>query len=195
MLFTTLLLSALAATPADADPSLAFSRTYESRQARLLEGLQLESDYVLPSSPVLQLTHADTLALAPAPLALDTGGGLRSDERAVVALLLGLIVGFGTGHLIAGDRDGFLLFLIVDVAIIVAGALLHAAVGHGIFWGLGLLVSHIIQGITAYEAASGRRLVELTRSRAVQLAAVHGEVPAAGREPATVTTRVYGLSF
>lgn len=195
MLLTTLLLSALAASPADADPSLSFSRTYEARQARLLEGVQLESDYVLPTSPLLQLVHADTLALGSAPLPLDTGGGLRSGTRPLVALLLGLIIGFGTGHLFAGDQDGFVLFLIVDVAIIVLGAMLHAAVGHGFFFGLGLLVSHIIQGIDAYQTAGGSRIVELTRSRAVQLAAVGGDAAGAGREPAQITTRVYGLSF
>ena len=195
MLLTTLLLSALAASPVDADPSLSFSRTYESRQARLLEGVQLESDYVLPRSPVLQLTHADVLALSSPPLALDTGGGLRSDTKPLVALLLGLILGFGTGHLVAGDQDGFVLFLVVDIAIIVAGALLHVAVGHGVLWGLGLLVSHIIQGIDAYQTAGGGRIVELTRSRAVQLAAVRSEAPGGSRELASVTTRVYGLSF
>jgi hypothetical protein len=195
VLLTTLLLSALAATPVDADPSLSFAHTYEARQARLLEGVQLESDYVLPSSPMLRLMHADVLALDSAPLPLDTGGGLRSDTKPLVALLLGLILGFGTGHLIAGDQDGFVLFLIIDVAIIVVGAIFEAALGVGLFWGLGLLVSHIIQGIDAYQTAGGSRIVELTRSRAVQVAAVGPRAPAAGRELAQVTTRVYGLSF
>jgi hypothetical protein len=191
VLFTALLLTALSAAPADVDPSLSFSRTFEARQARLLEGLQLESDYTIPETPMLRLLQESGLGFASSPLALDTGGALRSDTKPLVALLLGLIVGFGTGHLIAGDQGGFVLFLIVDVAIIVAGALLHAATGVGLFWGLGLLVSHVIQGIDAYQTAGGSRIVQLTRERAVELAAVRSD----GRDAPLTTTRLYGMRF
>jgi hypothetical protein len=198
VLLTTLLLTALAASPADADPSLSFARTYEAREARLLPGVELQSDYRLPQTPMLRLLQEGAVGFVsqlPLPLALDTGGGLRSDTKPIVALLLGLIIGFGTGHLIAGDQDGFLLFLIVDVAIIVVGAIFQAAFGVGVFWGLGLLVSHIIQGIDAYQTAGGQRIVQLTRERAVELADVAHGVPAPGREASLVTTRLYAVSF
>ena len=192
MLLTSLLLTALATAPvAPADSSVTFLSTFEARQARLLEGLQLESDYRIPETPMLRLLQESGLGLPSAPLALDTGGGLRSDTKPIIALLLGLIVGFGTGHLVAGDQDGFLLFLLVDVAIIVAGVIFEAALGVGLFWGLGLLVSHVIQAIDAYQTAGGGRLLRMTRERAVEFA----DVPALGRDAPPVTTALYQVRF
>jgi hypothetical protein len=192
VLLTSLLLTALATAPVQAaDSSVTFLSTLEARQARLLEGLQLESDYRLPQTPMLRLLQESGLGLPSAPLALDTGGGLRSDTKPIVALLLGLIVGFGTGHLVAGDQDGFLLFLLVDAAIIVGGIIFEAVLGVGIFWGLGLLVSHVIQAIDAYQTAGGHRILKMTRERAMEFA----EVPATVRDAPPVTTALYQVRF
>lgn len=117
---------------------------------------------------------------------------MSSEVRQVLALVLGLFIGFGTGHLLVRDTDGFLLFLVVDVAIIVVSSVFRLAVG-GWFWGLGgaaLLVSHVIQGIDALGKAGGPRLVEATRQRAVQVADVSG-----GRDTPPITTRAFALGF
>ncbi|HZH77187.1 MAG TPA: hypothetical protein VEY88_14250, partial [Archangium sp.] len=94
--------------------------------------------------------------------------------------------------LIARDRDGFILFLIVDAAIIVVSSVFRFAVG-GWFWGLGgvaLLISHVIQGIDALGKAGGPRLVEAARKRAVEVADVSG-----GRDAPPVTTRAFAFTF
>src|SRR6185312_16564439 len=107
------------------------------------------------------------------------------------ALVLGLFLGFGTGHLVARDRDGFILFLVVDLAIIVVSSVFKLAVG-GWIWGLGgvaLLVSHVIQGVDALGKAGGPRIVEETRKKAVLVADVTG-----GRDAPLVTTRAFAFS-
>ncbi len=117
---------------------------------------------------------------------------MDSEVRQVAALLLGLFIGFGTGHLLVKDQDGFILFLIVDAAIIVVSAVFRLAVG-GWFWGLGgiaLLVSHVIQGIDALGKAGGPRIVEATRQRAVEVADASG-----GRDTPPTTTRAFAFNF
>jgi hypothetical protein len=56
---------------------------------------------------------------------------------------------------------------------------------------VGLLVSHILQGLDAYSGAGGPRIVEFTRRRAVELASVAGGT----RDTPLVTTRALGFSF
>ena len=197
MLVSLLLASLLATSPTAepapaADPTVSFAHSMEGRHARLLEGLQLAATFKPSETPPLRLTDAMRLGLMDAPLPLDTGGGVDSEVKQVLALVLGLFIGFGTGHLLVRDQDGFILFLIVDVAIIVASTLLRWAVG-GWFWGLGgaaLLVSHVIQGIDALGKAGGPRIVELTRQRAVEVADVSG-----GRDTPPITTRAFAFSF
>ncbi|MBM7116571.1 hypothetical protein [Archangium primigenium] len=197
MLVPVLLASLFALTPVEsapsaADPSVSFARTWEGRQARLLEGLELAATFKPSETPALRLTDATRLGLMDAPLPLDTGGGVSSDLRPVLSLALGLILGFGLGHIVAGDTNGFILFLVVDVAIIVASSVLHYALG-GIFWGIGglaLLVSHVIQGIDAYQTAGGARIVEATRRRAILVADTSN-----GRDAPLVSTRAFGFAF
>ena len=194
LLASLLALSPTESAPSAADPSISFARTWEGRQARLLEGVELAATYKPSQTPALRLTDATRLALMGAPMPLDMGGGVSSgNTEPVLALVLGLLVGFGTGHLIAGDSSGFLLFLVVDVAIIVVSSVLTAVLAHGLFWGLGglaLLASHIIQGIDAYQTAGGSRIVEATRQRAVLVADSSN-----GRETPLVTTRAFSFAF
>lgn len=195
MLVPLLLASLLSATPVApapaADPTVSYARSMEGRHARLLDGLELAATFKLSQTPALRLTDAERLGLLH-PLPLDTGGGVDAETRQVLALVLGLFIGFGTGHLVARDRDGFLLFLIVDAAIIVVSSVFRIAFG-GWFWGLGglaLLVSHVIQGIDALGKAGGPRIVEETRQRAVEVADV-----SRGRDAPPTTTRAFAFSF
>ncbi|MCY1078402.1 hypothetical protein [Archangium lansingense] len=197
MLVPLLLASLLATSPAPesapaADPTVSFAHSIEGRHARLLEGLELAATFKPSETPPLRLTDAMRFGLMDAPLPLDTGGAMDSEVRQVAALLLGLFIGFGTGHLLVRDQDGFILFLIVDAAIIVASAVFRLALG-GWFWGLGgvaLLVSHVIQGIDALGKAGGPRIVEVTRQRAVEVSDVSG-----GRDTPPITTRAFAFSF
>lgn len=196
MLVPLLLASLFAVTPVEsapaADPTVSFARSMEGRHARLLEGLELAATFKPSETPPLRLTDAMRFGLMDAPLPLDTGGGVDAETRQVLALVLGLIIGFGTGHLVARDRDGFILFLVVDLAIIVVSSVFRFAVG-GWFWGLGglaLLISHVIQGIDALGKAGGPRLVEQTRQRAVEVADV-----SRGRDAPPVTTRAFAFTF
>jgi len=196
MIASLLLASLIAVTPADpaapADPTVSFARSMEGRHARLLEGLELAATFKPSETPALRITDAVRFGLMGAPLPLDTGGGVDAEVRQGLALVLGLIVGFGTGHLVARDRDGFLLFLIVDLAIVVVSAVMRFALG-GWFWGLGglaLVISHVIQGIDALGKAGGPRIVEATRQKAVLVSDVSG-----GRDSPLITTRAFALSF
>ncbi len=196
MVVSLLLASLLSVTPAEpaspADPTVSFAHSMESRHARLLDGLELAATFKPSVTPPLQLTDATRFALMGTPLPLDTGGGVDAETRQVLALVLGLFLGFGTGHLVARDQDGFILFLVVDLAIIVVSSVFRLAVG-GWFWGLGgvaLLVSHVIQGIDALGKAGGPRIVEETRKKAVLVADVSG-----GRDAPLITTRAFAFSF
>ena len=196
MVVALLLASLVSVTPAEsaplADPTVSFAWSMEGRHARLLEGLELAATFKPSLTPALRITDSMRLGLMGAPLPLDTGGAVDAEVRQALALILGLFLGFGTGHLIARDRDGFILFLIVDAAIIVVSSVFRFAVG-GWFWGLGvvaLLISHVIQGIDALGKAGGPRLVEAARERAVEVADVSG-----GRDAPPVTTRAFAFTF
>jgi hypothetical protein len=202
MLATALLLASLVATTPEpvpsGDPTVSFAQTLEHRHARLLEGLELSATWKPSETAPLRLMDSVRFGLMDTPLPLDMGGGQRGggisgDTRRVLALVLGLIIGFGTGHLVAGSQDGFILFLIVDLAIVVVSSVFRVAFGSSLLWGLGglaLLVSHIIQGLDAYAQAGGQRIVEQTRQRAIPLADVTG-----GRDAPIITTRSFSFSF
>src|SRR4051812_28432423 len=120
LLFALLLASpALASTPAlhlvqfeDAAPSTVPLLAPES--AALPYSFHLPALKFQGASPSLPLP-------LPMPSMPDEGGGagVSSDVIPVLAILLALFVGFGTGHLVVHDREGFILFLIVDVVIVV----------------------------------------------------------------------------
>lgn len=182
---------ALAASPVDAQSNIKLGDS--QRRASLLLGTSLENDYQPSHHPSVRLMDDVKFLRGEGPTPLDQGGGLSGETKQILALILGFIPGFGLGHLIAGDRDGFILFLIIDIVLWVVGGFVGAFWGGGIFWGLGglvWLVVHIFQAIDAYGAAGGPRLVEKLRERAVRIAAVPGKES----EP-LITTRVWSLSF
>jgi len=137
-------------------------------------GTSLRLDYGSPQAPI------------------DEGGGVSAETRQIMALLFGLLLGFGTGHLIAHDSDGFILFLALDIGIIVLATVLDIVVHTDLFWvfgGLALLVSHIIQGIDAYAAAGGPRLVDRAREDTMVIASRRD------RDAPTPAIRFYSFSF
>lgn len=186
-------LSAVDAQSLEEKPGITLtSAKVDQRAASLLGGLELDASWRPSSFAPLRLTDGIRLAAAPTPLALDRGGGLDSDLRQILALILGFVPGFGLGHLVARDKDGFILFLIIDIALY---TLWWAISGYvwGPFWGVGgivWLVVHIIQALDAYAEAGGPRIVEIMRERAVEIAggSRHRESPA-------VTAKVFEYSF
>lgn len=160
-----------------------------------LADLKLESDVQPSAHPILKigdsLRYANTHSLPP----LDLGGALSSDTRQVLALLLGLFVGFGTGHLVARDRGGFILFLVVDIVIWALWGTFHVAT-RGFFWGIGgvaVLISHIIQGLDAYASAGGESFVQAVRENTVLIADKGRD--AAAPPVALPTSRAFAFSF
>ncbi|HZH04291.1 MAG TPA: hypothetical protein VEY30_10925 [Myxococcaceae bacterium] len=180
--------------PALAETGVGLAQTLEGRRASLLEGAELDATYRPSEAEPLRLIDSVRFGRQDRPFPLDRGGALDDDSRPVLSLVLGFLIGFGLGHLVAGDRDGFLLFLLVDVAIVVVTIVLDSVIQGGPFGVLGVLAlvaSHIIQGIDSYAEAGGERLVQRTRETAL--------VPLASSEenrlsPATVT-RVFRYAF
>lgn len=108
----------------------------------------------------LQHAYADAAQALQVELpALDTGGGAGGDD-ALLGFILGILPGFGLGHLVVGDDDGFLFFVIVDVAVIAAGILLSALVGwSSLSWAVmvvGWIGIHVMQGLDAFRSGGGR---------------------------------------
>ncbi len=179
--------------PVDSGRGISLLDSSEKRAASLLEGVSLAASWKPSQTPPLRLTDALRFARSEWPLALDQGGGLSSDLRQILALILGFIPGFGLGHLVAGDRDGFILFLVIDIALYAAGIVLGTFLKTGLFWGLGgvvWLVVHIIQAIDAYGSAGGARIVQRLRENAV-------EVATSGRtsDAPVTTTRAWSIAF
>lgn len=171
---------------------IGLSQTLGGRKASLLGNVELAATYTPSATPALRLLDGIRFERSGAPLPLDTGSGLSSGDRPILALLLGLIVGFGTGHLI-GRSDGFVLWLVVDIAIVAATVVLGAVLWlpyYGGLTGLALLVTHIIQGLDAYQKSGGERIVQMTRERSVPLAST-----GSGLDRPAVTTRAFALAF
>ena len=137
--------------------------------------------------PIFDGAHAPSAGLlgssasAPAPrllprLALDgelawaagegSGAGMTRGERQVLALILGIIPGFGIGHAVAGS-PAWILWLVVDIILLVV-------LGFGFWWGpywwggglggLGaaiFVVERVLEGYFAYRAAGGRAIAAL----------------------------------
>lgn len=187
-------LSAVDSPPAQQTPGITLaSADAERRNVSLLGGVELDSSWRPSSYAPLRLTDGIRFASSASPLPLDRGGGLDSDLRQILALVLGFVPGFGLGHLIARDKDGFILFLIIDIALYVVFGTVGWVLRWGPFWGIGgvvWLVVHIIQALDAYGEAGGARIVEIMRERAVEIAGAsrHREAPAA-------TAKVFEYSF
>lgn len=121
-----------------------------------------------PTSRLHLIDHALTLAdrdRDPMQGARE-GGVLDTSTRQALCLILGVLLGFGTGHLLAHDQRGFILFLVIDVAVIAALIVLDAIVQTELVYGLtvlGFLVERVVQGLDAYGAAGGQRILERER--------------------------------
>lgn len=199
MLTAALLLTAtLAATPAPAnDSGISLSTTTDARKVTLTGGAVLESDYQPSLHSELRLTDDLRLLHGDSPAPLDHGGGVSSDVRQILALILGFFPGFGLGHLVAHDKSGFILFLVIDIVLHVLGWTVGFVVFHGwgLFWGIGsllYLVVHIIQALDAYASAGGERILMNTREKAVRFANSDDE----GRpNPPVITSRIFKLEF
>lgn len=168
-------------------------QTQPERSARLLDA-ELESSARPSESAVLRLLDGTFLGQARLPRLDD--GGADTGTRQILSLVLGFFPGFGLGHLVARDRDGFILFLIIDLALYAGGVVVGSVLGSGLFWGLGglvWLVVHIFQALDAYARSGGERLVQRARDQAVLVASASGRT--APLDPAAVTTRLLGLSF
>ena len=119
---------------------------------------------------------------------LDEGGGASDDQ--LFGFILGFIPGFGLGHLIQDDGDGFVFYLIVDFAVVGAGVLLTALLGMtSLAWAvlvLGWVGIHLMQGLDAYRRAGGggRRRAEAWAAppdeRLARRGADHGVLVQAG---------------
>ncbi|HEY7724280.1 MAG TPA: hypothetical protein VH880_03045 [Anaeromyxobacteraceae bacterium] len=115
--------------------------------------------------PALGVGLADPAARWPVDLARDRGGG-RGGGRAepALALLLGIIPGFGIGHLVAGSPR-WVTWLVVDIVIafVAWGPFWYwpARPGYFPFLNLLVLVERIFEGLSAYEAAGGHRVFRL----------------------------------
>lgn len=123
-------------------------------------------------APHLLDAHLDLFglgALAELPLGqLDQGGGagraLHTDAetRQVLSFILGIIPGFGIGHLLAGSHDGFVLFLIVDVVLLTAD-ILFCSLAPDPLCALGWVVTvveRVFEGYDAYTSSGGARLAQ-----------------------------------
>ena len=142
------LLVALAAAPAGARADLTLRLAAFDGPAAPAPPQHLE----LPALAVDGMT-------APA-FALDEGGGAgrRGGHRAdpAVSLILGIIPGFGIGHLIAGSQQ-WIYWLIADILIFAVwpGGFFYFNGSGYPFLGLLVLVERIVEGISAFQAAGG----------------------------------------
>jgi hypothetical protein len=108
-------------------------------------------------------------------LALDEGGGAGARHRRVepaIALILGIIPGFGIGHLVAGS-DQWPIWLIVDIVIFVVwpGGFFFTGDRAYSFLGLLVLVERVFEGISAYQAAGGGPVFRSERGLAARMLA------------------------
>ncbi|MFL5318014.1 MAG: hypothetical protein ACJ790_00055 [Myxococcaceae bacterium] len=173
-MFTAALLLTVSLAAAPEPSGVTLSDTASSRKVSLTEGAVLESGYLPSLHSELRLTDDLRLLRGDSPAPLDQGGGVSSDVRQILSLVLGFFPGFGLGHLIAHDRNGFILFLIIDIVLLVVGATIGFIVFQGgFYWGIGgllWLVVHIIQALDAYASAGGERFLMETREKAVRFA-------------------------
>jgi hypothetical protein len=130
--------------------------------ARADLGLALRLEQFEGPSDVAAAVHLEVPALEAKgvpTLALDDGGGAgrhRGGVEPAVALILGIIPGFGIGHLVAGS-DQWVYWLIADLVIFVIwpGGLFFTSHDSYNFLGLLVLVERIFEGLSAFQAAGG----------------------------------------
>ena len=123
----------------------------------------------------------------------ESGAGGDAQARQTLALVLGFVVGFGVGHLIAGERGNFALFLILDAIVVGVAVVLNAVFIHsGVLYAIAvitLIASQLFQGIDAYSAAGPKNVVKRQRDSAILL--VEGPKPNATQ----VTSALFSFAF
>lgn len=188
MLSTSTLASPAASEPGDRGVSLV--ATAANRSASLLEGVTLDATLKPSQAPALALLDGLRFGLGSPLLPLAQGAAVEASTKPILALVLGLVLGLGIGHYFAGDQANFVLFLIVDLALIAADVVLSYTLLWGISWiaYVALLASHIYQGLDAYAKAGGQKIVEWTRENAV-------EVASSEERGVPITTRAFALQF
>lgn len=186
MLLTSLLVATLAAAPGPsaADPSVALRLLPASTVGAFIDGPAAQGLAEATAAATAPLT-----ALGEAGFPLDQGGGVSGDARQIIAVLLAIFVGFGTGHLIARDTNGFLLFLIIDVAIVVVSSVFLFTNVFRLGY-LALLVSHVIQALDVWGKTGGEKIIQRTRENTVRWAAAPGV-----EQRGVDTHRTLALSF
>jgi hypothetical protein len=137
-------------------------------------GPELERPGAAAPAPLGHLVPALALGGVTSPdLALQTArdgghGGYTRVEPAL-CLVLGIIPGFGIGHLLAHSRQ-WVVWLVVDIVIAVLfwGPYWYWPDHPGFFPVLNLLVlvERIFEGISAYQAAGGGRILPFDRGGA-----------------------------
>ncbi len=95
--------------------------------------------------------------------ALDLGGGdgMRRSDRAVLALVLGIIPGFGVGHVVA-EVDSWVIWLVVDVVVFAISGIFWFGPGPDWPGALIWVLERVLEGVDAYHRALGRHF--LTRA-------------------------------
>ena len=173
------------------DDAFASEETYSwlraPHSASLLQGVELDGSLRPSASPPLRITDALRLGHAAIPR-LDRGGALDEGSRQVFAMTMGFLVGFGVGHLIAHDPNGFALFLIIDITLL-TGAIVLDVLFEGPFAVIGiatLVVSHIVQGLDAFRQAGGEPIIEKDSVRSGDRSSERSLLP---------TRRVLGWAF
>lgn len=99
---------------------------------------------------------ADALRLDPAW----SGGGAGQRPEPALALVLGIIPGFGLGHFYAGARGQATTWLIIDLALLGGSILIWTLAGDPLdtlVW-IGWIVERGFEGYFAFRAAGGSRV-------------------------------------
>lgn len=140
-------------------------------------GLQLELPAFTLTAPAagLELPALELGSLTADAFALERGSGAgahRARIEPALCLVLGIIPGFGIGHLLAGS-DRWVTWLLIDIVIAVLfwGPYWYWPGHPGYFPALNVLVlvERIFEGIFAYEAAGGGRVFRMDRGLAAAL--------------------------
>jgi hypothetical protein len=144
-LFLTLLVVAAAPGAARAAPELRLAVLGDA-QAR--------------SAPAARLAVPELSVRGLEALRVDDGAGARGPTTAepALALILGIIPGFGIGHLVA-NSPRWTTWLVVDLALVavwVVGSALDAGDPLGTLFLVAVVVERVFEGIDAFRAAGGR---------------------------------------
>ena len=128
-------------------------------RAELALRLAVLGDAPARSAPAARLELPELSVRGLEALRVDDGAGARgSTAEPALALILGIIPGFGIGHLVA-NSPRWTTWLVVDVALVavwVIGSALDAGDPLGTLFFVAVVVERVFEGIDAFRAAGGR---------------------------------------